>query len=358
MIQDRELSPEAIKAAQTAEKLLRVAGRNPEEAAKYIAKAQEIMNEFNLDQAAIEEAKGDTGVRTDEKLKGGHFGFQRDLWKAVAELNFCYYMNITEVVRTYHMVVKDKAAPHRGFKRAVKSEKYVRTHRLIGRTHNVRMTKAQADYLESTAERLTREAVTERFHDQNYAKMFYSTWANSYREGITEAVCEKLYDRRREILKKERDEQEERLRAASKAGRESVSTGTAITLASFAQAERDENMEFLYPGYKQRQLEAEKEQREREQRMAQRRAEAEAAFAAWAAANPEAARLEAETARKLREEDRKREERNARRRTGPRYSRADEYKGDWGARRAGYEVGQRVSIDYQAEGRKSAGALG
>lgn len=358
MIADRELSPEALNAARIAEKLLRVAGRNPEEAAKYIAKAQEIMNEFNLDQAAIEEAKGDTGVRTDEKLKGGHFAFQRDLWRAVASLNFCHYMNITETVRTYHQVAKDRSAPWKGFRREVKSEKYVRTHRLIGRTHNVRMTKAQAEYLESTAERLTREAVTERFHDQNYAKMFYSTWANSYREGITEAVCEKLHDRRREILRKERDEQEERLRAASKAGRESVSTGTAITLASYAEAEREANLEFLNPGHKARQLEQERLQREREQRWAEEEAEAEAEEARWAAENPEAARLQAELDRKQREQDAKREARNAARRTGPRVSYASDYKGDWSARRAGYEVGQRVSIDYQAEGRKSAGAIG
>ncbi len=63
-----------------------------EEAATFAAKAQELMDQHNLDTVALEKRSGVTsGKREDAAVTGGFYAYQRRLFKVVAELNFCLY---------------------------------------------------------------------------------------------------------------------------------------------------------------------------------------------------------------------------------------------------------------------------
>lgn len=342
-----ELSAQQLEILPKIEKLLKIAGRSPEEAEAYLAKAQELMNEYNLDMAAVEANSGDTGKRQDEKLKGGHYKFQRDLWESVAELNFCMYFNITELTRYRTWARRDDGL---GMKPVWKNRAH-KVHRLVGRTVNVKGATILAQYLEQTVERLTEERLQERLPDQELGRsQLYGKWANSFREGIVERVCEKLYDRRREILREERQAAEDKAREAKERGFETATTGTGVTLAGLNEREKIANYDFLHGEGAW----AKKKAREADDRarVAAYWAEVERKEAEWAAANPEAAAKQAE-------DERKREARNAKRRTGYSSYRSsgDSYKGDWSARRAGYAAGESVSIDFQADRNKSAGSL-
>lgn len=363
MIQERELSPEAQKAILLIEKLLRLAARNdnPHQAAQALARANKMMEEFNLTHEAVEANSGDSGKRSDEKLKGGHYEFQRDLWNDVAKLNFCVYMNITEVFPQYKLLPRPSGT---GFKRTKVGERRQRFHRVVGRTVNVKATQVMTQYLEGTIERITADHLGERYNAERLSRSeLYSTYANSFRQGMVQRICEKIYDRRRQLMAEESRRQAEAQKAAAKKTMEGVEiTGRAVTVASFAQSEHDQNMELIQPGYIAAKAEAEACRRAWDEREAKRRenqariiAEQEAAYARWAEANPAQAKLQAELARKEAEKEAKREARNAARRTGRRYSYNDGFKGDRRALRAGYEAAETVSIDPQLDKKSRKG---
>lgn len=357
---DNELTPEAQAVVEKVEKLLRLAERNTNEheRAAAVAKGMDLLAAYNLDMEAVKQNTGQGGKRIDESLKGGHLQFQRDLWRAVAKLNFCMYWSQVVPVRVKSW------APNKtntGFVR-VWSEKNTRQHRIVGKLVNARSTKVMAEYLEQAIDRAMRERCEER------NEQFRGKWANSFREGAADRIIEKIRDRRAELLAEEARKAAD---AAAKAEadlhartREGVSTGREITLAGLDQREREANLDFLYgEGWCARQAKA---QAERQQRMAAYEAEVDARLAKWREENPEEARLEDELKRKRDEDRRKREARNAARRE--RYwrdhgqynnggYRQAAYKGDLGAYYSGRDAAEKISIDLQAEGRKSAGAL-
>lgn len=359
MIKEQELSPEQVKVIGTIEKLLRLAGRNSNEAEATQAynKAQQLMSDWNLDQAAVEENSGET-KRADEKLKGGHFEYQRDLWRQVSLLNFCLYFSMTEIERTYKRVLKDPKRPYAGFKKVVAKERRVRQHRVVGRVVNTRSTRVMAEYLEGAIDRIADEMLIERFGEEDAPKKRYSQWANSFREGMAERINEKIYDRRRDLMTAERNAAEEAQRKATEAGLAGVSTSTALTIASFSQAEKEANDEFLDPGITARRAAWKAEVAEKRARAAEIEADAQARYTRWAEANPVEAKLAADRQRRLEQQEAKREARNAARRTGRAYSAGPSYKGDYSAYKAGHQAGERVSINQQADRTKSAGAIG
>lgn len=230
-----EMSPEALKAVELIQKLLNLASKNPNEAeaAAAMAKAQSMMEDYNLDLSKIERANGDTGKREKASNEGGLYHWQRGLWRAVAELNFCVYWTATERrVDKYGYVYE-----RRGYK-------FV--HMLVGRTVNVTSTRVMAQYLEQTIERLTRERV-------GSPSEYFTNWAMSYREGMGQRVMEKVYERRREVLNEEKRKQREAVEAAAKQGMTGTSTATALVLGDYIQRENDANDDFIYgEGYSAR----------------------------------------------------------------------------------------------------------
>lgn len=317
-----DLTDAQRKAVEQVEKLLRLAGKNQNEheSSAATAKAMELLAKFNLDMSIVEQNSGaSSGKREDTKFEGGLYHYQRDVWEAVAELNFCMYWN------QYNY---DRA----------KTEKRRRTsytfqHRVVGRTVNVTATRAMSEYLLQAIERLTRERYPE-------PSQFFTRSANSFREGLAETVIGKIYDRRRHLLKEDQKQQRDAKRAAEKLEREGVSTATGLTLSTLRKSEQDANTDFLYGEGTSAKWAAQEaaraaadEKRDRE-------------YTAWAKAHPEEAAKQ--------EEERRKERRHGG------YGRAsyrDSKQRDYGAYYDGQDKGKAISIDPQAGERKVAGAL-
>jgi hypothetical protein len=322
-----ELSEEQRSVVAKVEKLLRLADKNPNaaEAASATAKAQELLQAYNLSLAMVEQGSGGSGAREKAMLKGGVYQYQRDLWKAVAELNFCLHWNRRKW-EPYQRTVKSWD----GTKRQVTDEKRVWIHCLVGRTVNTASTRAMATYLEQAIERLLRERL-----GPNQTNMLFSRWAVSYREGAAHNIIQRIYKRRRELLKEEERKRRDAEAAAVAATRAGVSTATALTLSTYIDKETDANMDFIYgEGWSA-------EQAAERARRAKAEAEAEAEYAAWAAANPEEARREEEKARKREEAEEKRRARRGSGDSGKQY--------DAGAFWAGNDAAKKVSLDQQVD---------
>jgi hypothetical protein len=264
------------KIISTVEKLMRLAARNPsaEEAAAATAKAQELLTAYNLDASLLSPDEDKSAVREKMKLKGGMYEYQRELYGAVARLNFCLYWTIVRK----EWVVRNKLNKWTGVlePRDVHSKTF--QHVVVGRLVNTRSTRMMAEYIRQAIERL----VNERYANNQR----WMAEAVAYREGISDVVVERLNAKRYDM---EREEAIKRKEAAKRSG---VSTANALTIAGFSEAEKAANDDFLHgEGYTAKRA-------AREAEWARQRKEAEALYTAWAAANPEEARKEAEERRK------------------------------------------------------------
>lgn len=339
---DRDLTDDQRAVLEKVEKLLRLADQqansNPAEAASAAAKAQELLLVHNLSADLVGNGEEASGKRADEKVRGGFYEYQCDLWNAVAELNFCFHFVSGQWVRKR---VRRRDPYTWDYINSVE-DSWERAHRLVGRVHNIAATKAMARYLEAAVERL----VEERIKGQNNLR--FSRFAVSYREGAVSNIIERIYEKRKEMLREEARKEAEALKRAEEAGRKGVSTETAVTIASLTQSERDANVDFMMgePGYSARQR-------------AERAAQAAAAKAAqeeytrWAAAHPEEAAAEEKMRREEAEKTAKRRRGRARINSG---SSSKEY--DINAYYAGRDAGEKIGLDPQTGGTKTAGALG
>lgn len=342
-----QLDEETQAVVDRVEKMLRLAGNNPNEheRAAAEAKAHEYLAKFNLNMAMIEQHGGtENGKRADENLKGGHFEYQRDLWNAVAQLNFCMYWN--QVVR----IVERKFMPNPKMNGFRKHEivRHERQHRLVGRVHNIILTRTMCEYMEQAVDRLVDENI--RGTDEQKRGM----WANSFRRGAFENIVSRIQERRRELIAEDKQKAAKAARTAATAG----DPGRTLTLATLVDAERDANNDFIMgeDGYSARKRAEDAEWRAER---AAARAEADAAYTAWCVANPEEA---AKAAAEVRREERARQQRQDRywRERGQytqERTRSDGVKGDRSAHYAGHAAGEKISIDAQASTRKTAGRL-
>lgn len=300
---DMNLSPEAIAIIEKVQKLLALAGNNPNEheAAAASSKAMELLNAYNLDMLIVERAqKTGSGKRSDTKLAGGLYKWQRSLWEEVSKLHFCMYWSI---------------------KGMTKGSSY--EHRVLGRQENVIGTKVMAEYLQQTVERIAREWAGDPVR-------YFAKPTISFREGMATRLCERLAKLQREKM------------ADGKRSASNGPPGTALVLADVAQSETDANYDHLYgQGWSAR------------RRAAQAAADAEyvkqrAAAEAWQKANPEEyAQQQAEAARRS-EEYWKKEARNAKRRKGV-VRMGPSYKGDSDAYWAGRDRGDEISLNRQVD---------
>lgn len=308
------------------EKLMALANRkkgNEEEAANAAARAQEMLAAYNLDIAMVEQGGSSSGKREQAKKAGGSYEHQRDLWRAVAELNFCIYWSS----RYWHeKKIKRRTGIWAGEVETVYGLR--RRHNVVGKQVNVRLTHVMAEYLEQAIERL----VNERIDGQN--NMRFSRWAVSYRKGAAARIIEKIQDRRQELEEAEAKRRREAEHAAERSG---VSTSTSLTISDVKKSERDANMDFIYgEGYSEQMYERRKKAAEEAER-------AEAEYAAWAAANPEEARKE--EAKRRREEEKR----------WAKYDRMADSKAartDMGAYWAGYDKAEKIGIDPQTRNDK------
>lgn len=315
-------TPEQIKALEVAEKLMRLASKNTNEneAAAAAAKAMAILESLNLDMSIIEQGGTEKIKRSDEKMAGGLYKWQRDLWRALSQLHFCFYWNLY----VYDRGKQNKYQSRVQGRRVMGGYKF--QHRVVGRTINVIAVRNMAQYLEQTIERLTREHILS-------PSQYFTNYATSYRSGIADSVISKIYARREQLLSEERrKEQEARDREAQTAN--SASTSRAITLTSLVKSEQEANYDFLHGDGEW----ARREERIQRQAVEAKRAEEE--YTRWAAEHPE-------DARKLEEERRK-----ANRSSWNAGTAREKDNRDYSAYRAGREAGRNVSIDQQTDTRK------
>lgn len=291
------------------QKLIRLANKNTNEneAAAAMAKAQELLAKWNLDFADVATVQHGSGARERAALDGGFHNYERELWKSVAELNFCICWHERAYNRNRE---RDKYHEIRIWKNKIY---------LVGRRVNVAATRTMTDYLLHTINSLTREH-TEGMN----SKYSLSNWANSFRRGIVARVCRKLRVERDKTL-----EAEEKRRADAERAASGASTSTALSLATYIDRETDANIDFIYGDGT-----AAKWASERAERAARAREQAEA-YTRWAAAHPEGAAAERAKAQKTR-------------RRGGRRS-TSEGNLDHSAYWSGYNVGESVSIHRQVD---------
>jgi hypothetical protein len=286
----------------------------------------DLLAAHNLDVSIIEQQGGGAkAARSDEKMAGGLYQYQRNLWHAIAQLNFCMYSN-------QYVYDADKVSAY-WRRKGVTGKKggYRFQHRLIGRKVNVISTRNMADYLEKTIDRLVRQRLGD-----NQGSNMYSKWAVNFREGVADEIRNKIYERRQQLLA----EEDRKLReAAERAGTGAESSGRGLTLRSLQQSEYDANTDFLYGEGTAARWAAQRAEAARKQK------EAEAAYSAWAEANPEEAAKEEAKARKEQQ----------RRYKGRTKKSREAY--DTSAYWEGREEGKSVSIDPQVEEAKAAGLL-
>lgn len=307
-----QLTPEQQRATAQIIKLLNLAAKNdnPNEAAAANAKAQAMLVQYNLDAATLDHAQGAAeGKREKAEIEGGRNVYIRDLWRSVAELNFCLYWS-----QVFATDKRDK------YGRRI----YKRRHALVGKLVNTRSTVAIATYLEHAIERMAKE----RTGAEGW--LLSSSWAWSFRSGAAETVCDRLAEERRDLIRKQRKKVPE------------GSSGSALTITDLAQQEKDANDDFLHgEGWSA-------QQRAERAKSAERRRLMQEAYTAWAAANPDAAMSKFKYV-----DDDGRTWTYGR----PSYSggtRATSRENvDVGGHAAGREAGKKIGLYAQAEGKKA-----
>jgi len=242
------MNAELEKIADRIQKLLRLSkdgGATEAEAALAAEKAQEIMAEYNLTMAEIEDrgdSTGDDGKREQQSHQAGLYQWQRDLIAVLGETNYC----IVSITKEW------REGKHKKIKRMRN------TFKVLGRAANVAAVTVTFDYLVTTMARLCKEAEG-RDGSRN--------WDHSFSVGATERLIERIADRHRQIL-------EEQKRQAEAHRKASPSTANAmVILEDWEQKERDLNNDFRN-GWAPGKTAADRAKREAERAERDRKAEA------------------------------------------------------------------------------------
>ena len=177
---------------------------NEVEAQIFLDKAQSLLEQHGLSLLELEKmGKKQDHSRSDSRLTGGLYKWQRVLWKDVAETNYCMYWSI---------------------KGLTKGSKY--EHRVLGSKLNALVVRQLAEYLQEAVERITRE----RF--ENNPNLYFSSAANAYREGMADRLARRLRDRMWQ-----RKQEADKAKAAD---------STALTVADVEDAEYWANQDYMY----------------------------------------------------------------------------------------------------------------
>jgi hypothetical protein len=307
---------------------------NETEAAAAMAKAQELLAQYNLDMATVADAvvaggsnanKSAADVKREkvEAKRNATYEWSRRLVKAVAEANYCVYW--AEDVRT-----ESKAGRVR----------WVKRHRVLGRVENTTAVLVMTDYLYGTIMRLLPYDKSTRLSSDAMA------WCDGCVDRLTERVAAKA----------------RALRTPDYAAQGEAGYATAIMVRGMAEAEEAANHDAIHgkgAWVKKTAIEAEYERTwpEREARWA---AEAKALR------DKEAAKLLAETPaeKKQREAKERRERRESEAYSRRYWAREDRREERAEARRSsdayksGAATGAAIGLDGQVAGGAKSNGLG
>lgn len=325
-----EISDNVVRKIQLLLKLAERTEGNENEAAAAMGKAQELLAQYNLDLATVQDKVVAGGTAEQEAMgkrdyarvsRSAMYNWQRALVKTLAEANYCrYWVEETTEER---------------WKRLCN----VKRHKVLGRVVNTTAVLVMTDYLMETIERLLPYKGRERL----------SRSAVSWREGCADRLIVRI------------KEKAEKMRAADYATQGEVAYSTAIAVRNMATAEEVGNYDHINGvGAWARKLERDAAWKESNALWEKHRAERDA---------KELAELEAKLAletpeQKLKREKREAKEDAAQQRRNERYwDRQDakqdrqEARRDHTAYAAGSRTGEKIGLDGQVGAGKATKRL-
>jgi hypothetical protein len=165
-------TPDIERVLELVRKLLNTKGRTPEEAAEYVAKAQALLQQYDLEMEDAVNVTADrrSSVREERGIEVARYGkpegWKADLFRAVAETNDCYVV-ITDYGETVNGV----------YKRGTFA-------RLVGRHSDIEMAHYVFDFLVGEMLRLSNEYGKERWQE---------IWDLAAERGISKHDAESIY---------------------------------------------------------------------------------------------------------------------------------------------------------------------
>jgi len=301
-------------------KLLALANSNDNEHQAETAanKARELLEAHNLDMAHIGKEGGGYAPRDKQRMNGGLYNWQRDIWHMTAQLNFCKYWY------------------YKGTKAGSKYE-----HELLGSKANVISTRIMADYLQGTIERLAREWVA---YNRPNASVFIKE-AIAYREGIASRLITRMLALRTERVKAEQAKVKEEREANAQRG---VYTKNALTLSDVISTEEDLNNDHIFGWEPGRSARERKAREERQRILDNEAAELLRQQQEYDLAHPEEA-AKRKAKEKAEEEERwlRYKAKNGKART--RKPTPEEERRQMGSYYEGYDKGADISLDKQVD---------
>lgn len=161
---------------------------NEAEAMAAMAKAQELLAQYNLDLNVVQEARveGGTAQAVPEKRERQQFSrsamyrWQQRLARAICEANFCWYWTVDTL---------DNKQVSGGSVRTFAHNRHVKRHVILGRQGNAKVAEMMYEYLADTIERVIPYQGRERL----------SRSANSWREGCAERLIERIEEKARKM---------------------------------------------------------------------------------------------------------------------------------------------------------------
>lgn len=325
-------------------------GSTEHEAALALSRAQELLAKYNLDIALIGDTDAHGPNAPDEKRDkvaldyGVQFHWQRKLWKAVAEANYCWHWIRQVYQYTGNLDVFDtKLRSDRVLKKIMLRGAYtMRVHRqsILGRETNVIATRVMGEYL--------LEVIA------NQCPILYGRRErNSWREGFVDRI----------VLRIEQGKEKEE-RKAKKVKARAGAKSTALTLLDVKQREHIANYEALHgKGSWAERLRQEAEWNQEQARRVTARAKEEARkLREWKAyLKTETEEQRAERLKNDAQEERRQERARERRSRGwysrgPAQTREDKF--DWSAYNAGNAKAETVSLSRQAGSGKERQRIG
>ena len=212
---DQNIDPKVIARLKKMLHLAAHGSANEGEANNAAEIAQRIMLENNISMAQVDaHSDAPEGSQRKKTVDEGNakYAFQRDLMAACADVNFVFQEVRWDFKGTYKKAIG---------------------YTLIGREANVVAAKLLFEYLSQTIDRLGLEYVG---GDERLA---YGIPANSFKEGCSARIGERLRERHRQNLA----EQARAAREANAAARHPASSGTALVVVmdDYAQDEKDRN---------------------------------------------------------------------------------------------------------------------
>lgn len=321
---------------ETVAKLLKLAEKagSPEEAATAAAKAQEIMTKYNLSEVALERKKGARdGKREQAWVEGGHYAFQREMFEAIAKMNFCIAWNQfywTEVDFNREAKYDANGRWRRGYQKGdtIRKSRF----KIVGRVANVAATRAMYSYLNTAITRILREKV-QRSDGVVPKGSMMDSWAVSFREGAVANIMSRIWEARKDA------EKARQAKAKADAKMAGAASATALTIVDVEDAEYQANYDELHgSGAWAKRLKAREEAAE-----IRRREQAEMV---------RLAKEDPEEYRRREEEERKRRRRQSAGR-GPRERYVDP-----SAYSAGYKAAEKISLHQQVDDKKPVALIG